>query len=256
MLKGNNEFDAARFDGSELTAHVEASLDLMRAGPEFQKAWTRPEQIADARALADMGFAPGVIRDVTAWPDNFVRRMFHGAGTKARGGKLRSDLSDLVRVPRYHAAMGEFVMALEHQLAFWGDRWLTARCLVRAMQYVQTLSPEVIEHIPVTGFYSVAKSVVDGSSKSATCKQCRGHYAHFSLASGLTSNMVFDCPICRLISLMLPTARRADKVSLPTSFADLNLRTPLTRFVSRGADTHEVRGVISLAYGAVARNSP
>lgn len=248
MLKSNG-------DMVEVEVEIGGQDMSFFADRETQKAFTRYEQVADAKALVTLGFPPVVIRDVTGWPECFVRRLHDGSGIRSTGGKKRSNLSDFVREPIYHAAISQFVMAIEQQMAFWGDKWLSARVLLRAYQYAQTTMPEAMEHLPLTGIYSVAKSVVAGTSKSQVCKQCRSNYAHFPLESCLTGTVVFDCPTCRLIQMMLPTAKQGEVVAAPTSFVDLKLRSPFPRFVSRGADSGEVRAVISLAYGAVTQKA-
>lgn len=228
-------------------------------GPDFADCMEisyecmQPERMQDARTLAEMGLGPRIVGEMTGWPATLVKKLCDRAGTQFRGGKARTDLEELIKIPLIHSAISVFVQAVEHQATFWGDTRLTSRTFVRATQFAQNSMEDAIGMVPLSGLYSIAVETMKGTIRTTTCRTCRSCYAQVSLASKLTGRTVFDCPFCRLVNLMLPSQRRCVENCVPTSFADLNLRTPIKRYLSRAADSNDVRAVVALAYGAVSQ---
>lgn len=219
---------------------------------EIVYEWSNSERVNEVRVLAALGLGPTIIAELTQWPCNFVRKLCDKAGRRSRGGKARTELGDLIKMPLVHAAVSQFVQAVEHQAEFWGDTRLTSRVFVRAYEFAQMSLPDAIEYVPASGMYSIATKTMERTVRTMTCKTCKYCYAQMSLESGLTGMTVFDCPLCRLLNLMLPSQRRSIQNCVPTSFADLNLKEPITRFLARPADPADVRAVFALAYGAIA----
>lgn len=212
-----------------------------------------PERARDARVLAEMGFGPGIISTLTGWPSKYGRVVCERYGRRHRGGKARSELAEIVKVPMCHSAISQFVMAVEHQLEYWGDTRLTTRVLVRAIQYTQDMFPDAMAMIPVSGLYTIAAEALKKTVKTVQCKHCRGSYAQISLASGLTGMVLFDCPVCRMFNLMLKSRKHSVEDCVPTSFADLKLNEPFMRYVSKGADRNVVHAIYALSQGLVSR---
>lgn len=217
--------------------------------------WGHSERVREVRVLADLGLGPRIIAELTTWPSSLVSKLSEKAGRRSRGGKARTELANLVKMPLVHAAISQFVQAVEHQAEFWGDTRLTSRIFVRAHQFAQSAMPDALAWVPASGLYSIATETMQKTVRTTTCRTCKYCYAQMSLESRLTGLTVFDCPLCRLLNMMLPSQRRSIQNCVPTSFADLNLREPFKRFLARPADPADVRAVFALAYGAAAQGA-
>jgi len=241
---------------------LEAQIDFEQAAvaggtnlSELSLAIISTGRVDEAKDLAELGFGPAVIASLTGWPDRYAKKISDKANRKNRGGKVRSELKDTVKVPLLHSALSRFVMCIEHQLKFWGDSRISSRVFLAAFRYTTETMPDATMHIPASGFYSVAQEVLKGTVRTTRCKQCRNSYAHISVESGLTGPGEYDCPFCRMVNLMLPSRKRSIQNCVPSSFADMNLRGPLTRFSRDGAGGQDVRAVMALAFGAVSKRA-
>lgn len=252
--------NALRFDLDDNNdAMIEASYDTADMAPdrgEGIRGLSSAERLEDAKQLALMGFGPAIVVEMTHWQHSFARRLCDRVNNrKVRGGRLRSSLVEIFRIPVLHTTLSRFVMAIEHQLAFWGgERRLNSRVFLGAVNFVRTTMPEEFRQIPATALYSVALETCKRTVKLVTCSRCRGHYAQAGVESRLTDLVVYDCPFCRQIAAIVkPKSETGDEV--PTSLANLKLREPIKRFPSKGADGHTVRAVLSLVYSVSVRRS-
>lgn len=207
------------------------------------------ERLEYAKALAMLGLGPSVIADLTGWQATFAKKICVSMGTTVKGGRMRSSLLEIMRVPVLHSTCSRFVMAIEHQMQFWGENRLTARSFMGAVNYIKATMPAEAMQIPSTALYSIAVETAKRTMKTVTCSRCRGHYAQASLESRLTDMLVYDCPFCRQIAAIIPGKGRRAETEMPTSMAELNLRGAITRFPSKGAEGTTVRAVMGLVYG-------
>lgn len=206
------------------------------------------QRLQDAIELAKLGLGPGPIAELTHWQHSFTKKIVDKISGRSRGGRMRTGLTEVFRVPVLHATVSRFCMALEHQLQFWQEKRLSSRGFLSAVSFVKATMPAEMQNMPATALYSIANEAVKGTVKVVSCSRCRGCYAQATIESRLTDMVVYDCPFCRQVAAMSPGRTRHGDAILPVSLADLNLRGPMTRYPSKGADSQVVRAVIGLVH--------
>lgn len=224
---------------------IEASLSV-----DLVYQYSQADRVADARDLLNYGFSPCVVAVLTGWPRSMLCRLGSRSGMRPKGGRSRTGLIDVMRVPLLHACASVFVQAVEHQLSFWNERSLSSRSFLRSVQYVQLSLPDYFDQLPMSSYYSLAQQVDAGTVKTKTCNACRSHYAHISRASCLTLDVELGCPLCRLLNLMLPSPTKTRKRRSPqvVSFADLRLHEPIQRYLRRQVEPGVIRSILNLGY--------
>jgi len=247
----NRADEEGSFDAAALGDNASDTLDL-KVG---NRGLSSSERVEDAKQLARMGLGPSVIAELTGWQHSFARQVCEKVGGRSRGGRMRTGLLEILRVPVLHATCSRFVMAIEHQLQFWGEKRLTSRVFLGAVHYVNITMPDEIKQIPASALYSIAVETVKRTVKVTCCSRCRGSYAQASLESRLTDMIVYDCPFCRQVAAIIPNRSKNGEPVIPVSLSELNLRGTLSRYPSKGADGVEVRAVLDLVHSIGSRRA-
>lgn len=250
--------DGARFrskEGGGVAAAVcggaDDALDLKIGNRGLSSA----ERVEDAKQLAMMGLGPSVIAELTGWQHSFARQVCEKVGGRSRGGRMRTGLLEILRVPVLHTTCSRFVMAIEHQMQFWNEKRLTSRVFLGAVKYVRITMPDEIKQVPASALYSIAMETVKRTVRVTCCSRCRGWYAQASLESRLTDMIVYDCSYCRQVAAIIPNRNKNGDPVIPVSLAELNLRGTLSRYPSKGAEGVEVRAVMDLVHSIGSRRA-